>query len=465
MSALPESFPGLLPRDDAPLQCQTARAPDYYGLGVRLGIYFAWANAYVANTLLPSEIAGAADTNNIFLLVILISMIKCSGVRMLVDIDGLILMHLSSGFLFGTLSLWGYRTRQYVDNGPAGIRFFGGFGTHSRLIVCVAVSVYGLWYWMYGVTGGLVHMGSREERDELEVNPPNSDECSTLYTFMFAKVRADGGIRIFYIIVCMGCTIYYGLMLLASSIAGWARARRMIQLYKEKRWAESSRLRFVTGFKYRELQVLFKWLRWLNLAFLIYSMLLVEFSLNFNHVSAVLGGPNENELHLPAQLLPLLIGTFGFVRTCYLLFESWRSPEDIDPSLSAPPTPLTSRTMHPRDMLLLFSPAMARRSTVSHDPEEIDETAKRRGRSVRYLVAWLPWLSLLESFQDHPRPDKEKRVSGRSDGSESPPWAAKSDGRQVSRYEDDREEAVRQSAPRRSESPDGELAGYRRETV
>lgn len=193
-------------------------------------------------------------------------------------------------------------------------------------------------------------------------------------------------------------------------------------------------------------------------------MLLVEFSLNFNHVSAVLGGPNENELHLPAQLLPLLIGAFGFVRTCYLLFESWRSPEDIDPSLSAPPTPLPARTMHPRDVLLLFSPAMARRSTFSHDPEEIDETAKRRGRSVRYLVAWLPWLSLLESFQERPRLDKEKRVSGRSDRSQSPQWEQRSDRRRASRGNGDRED-MRQLGPGRQGSPDRELGGYRRETV
>ncbi|KAF9873161.1 hypothetical protein CkaCkLH20_09324 [Colletotrichum karsti] len=418
MSILSDLSPGLFPRDPGTFECQTARAPDYYGLGNRLGIYFAWGNAYIANTMLASEIAGASDTNNIFLLVILIAMIKCSSAGMLTHIDGLILMHLSGGFLFGTLSMWGYRTRQYFDNGPQGIRFFGGFGTHSRLIVSCMISSYGLWYWMYGVVGGLVHMGSPEETGDLEVDPPNPPECETLYTFMFAKVRADGGIRIFYIIMCIGCIIYYGTMLLISSIAGWARATRMLSLFKQKRWAESSRLKFATGFKYRELEVLFRWLRWLNLAFLIYSMLLVEFTLNFNHVNAVLGGPHNNELHLPAQLLPLLIGSFGFVRTCYLLFESWRSPEDIDPSLSAPPTPVAARTMHTRDVLLLFSPAMARRPTTFHDPDEIDKTAKQRGWPVRYLVAWLPWLSLLGFFQERPALEDRKRHSKGSENSE-----------------------------------------------
>jgi len=82
---------------------------------------------------------------------------------MLEQIDGLILMHLSGGFIFGIFSPWGYRTRRYVDNGPKAIRFFGGFGTHARLIVSLAVSVYDLWYWMFAVIGGLFAMGSPEE--------------------------------------------------------------------------------------------------------------------------------------------------------------------------------------------------------------------------------------------------------------------------------------------------------------
>ena len=56
-------------------------------------------------------------------------------------------MHLSGGTIFGILSLWGYRTRHYLDNGPQGIRLFGGFGTHGRLIVSLAVSCFGLWVW------------------------------------------------------------------------------------------------------------------------------------------------------------------------------------------------------------------------------------------------------------------------------------------------------------------------------
>jgi hypothetical protein len=237
----------LIPREEQQITCQTVRAPDYYGLGVRLGIYFSWLQGYIANTMLSSEVAGSLDTNTIFLLTLLVAMIKCSRIRMLEQIDGLILMHLSGGTIFGVLSIWGYRTVQYTEEGPRAIRHFGGFGTHARLIVSLAVSVFGLWFWMFGVTGGLDPMGPNDG-----MQPPNSPECGTLYTFMFGKVRADGGIRIFYIIVCICCIIYFGVMLLVSTLAGYSRVRTMIQLAQSKRWADSSRLRFATGFNYKE---------------------------------------------------------------------------------------------------------------------------------------------------------------------------------------------------------------------
>lgn len=41
-----------------PLDCTTEFSGDYYGFGVRLGVYFAWLSSYFANMLLPSEIAG-----------------------------------------------------------------------------------------------------------------------------------------------------------------------------------------------------------------------------------------------------------------------------------------------------------------------------------------------------------------------------------------------------------------------
>ena len=250
-STSPTPFPttkpehALFPRAEEKLECQTARAPDYYGLGVRLGIYFTWLQGYVANTMLPSEISGALDTNTVFLLTLLVAMIKCASVDMLEQIDGLVLVHLSSGSVFGVLSIWGYRTCHYRNEGPSGIRHFGGFGTHARLILSLGVSIFSLWFWMFGVTGALSPMGPEDD-------PPNDPACAELFTFMFAKVSATGGVRIFYIIMWISMIIYFGIMLIVSSLAGYARASKIAKLAKTRQWAVSSRLRFATGFNFGE---------------------------------------------------------------------------------------------------------------------------------------------------------------------------------------------------------------------
>jgi hypothetical protein len=58
---------------------------------------------------------------------------------------------------------------------------------------------------------------------------------------------------------------------------------------------------------------------------------------------------------------------------------------------------------------------MARKSTmVERDPDEVDELERGRRWSVRYLVAWMPWLSLIKGFQDAEVREKEKRWSEQS---------------------------------------------------
>lgn len=234
------------------IECQTAVASDYYGLGVRLGIYFAWLQAYLANTLLASAIPSAADTNTIFLLTLLIAMLNDSVSATLSQVDGLILMHLCGGTVFGTLSLWGYRTRLYKDNGPAAVRLFGGYGTHIRMLICLAVSTYGVWFWGWGATGKLDSM------TELPgLKPPNPSECSETYTFFFAKLPITGGIRYYYLVVSACCTAWFGAMMLMSGLAGWFCLENLRGSFA-KNWADTaradawSRPRYVTGLKTNE---------------------------------------------------------------------------------------------------------------------------------------------------------------------------------------------------------------------
>jgi hypothetical protein len=140
-------------------------------------------------------------------------------------------------------------------------------------------------------------------------------------------------------------------------------------------------------------------------------------------MTGVLGGPRNNELHLPGQLIPFLVGAFSFIRTCHILIGSWRLPrEEAEPLDSESGSPQSARTIHFRDLPLVFSPAMARNSIAtsentddSDDNDETDNIESERNWPVRYIISWLPWLSLLPYFKDKPMTDKERRLSDDSE--------------------------------------------------
>lgn len=220
----------LFPRNataDTPvlLDCTTQFSNDYYGFGVRLGVYFSWLSSYFANLLLPTEIAGSLDTNCIFLLALIASLFNGSYLKRISQIDALIIMQLSSGFLFSSFSIWGYRTSYYQKEGPAAIKRFGGLGTHCRLILVAAISVYGTWFWWKGVRDGLY----------------TSDDpgCQKLYTWFFTYLPVLGGIDKLYIIITMGCSIYYCSMFVTAALAA---------IFKLLRIGWKGKMDFETGF-------------------------------------------------------------------------------------------------------------------------------------------------------------------------------------------------------------------------
>ena len=229
-------------------ECTTDSASDFYGLGVRLGIYFAWVSGYINNVVLESQTASGLEANSIFLLTLFIVMLNSTLYDTLTQLDGLVLMHLCSGTVFGILSIWGYRTRHYRSQGPAAISGYGGHGSHLRLFLSLAVSIYGLWFWLHGVTDGLP--------TAVEADPTNPPECSTLHTFFFANIQASGGIRFYYILVCVGCVAWFGIMALASVLACWILAKRLPQMIGTSSVAGSAswigKLPFATGLRPNE---------------------------------------------------------------------------------------------------------------------------------------------------------------------------------------------------------------------
>jgi hypothetical protein len=233
-----------------PLNCSSKFSGDYYGLGVRLGIYFIWLTSWVANTFIEEEISGALDANSIFLFALLVSIFKgsaVSGVEKLAYIDGLVLMTLCAGYLFGTLSLWGYRTTHYQREGPKAVRHFGKIGTHCRLLLATAISIYGIWFWTYGIRYDLGHGLARVTDEKGDPRPP---ECYPVYVFFFAKLNVLGGIRILYVIMTTCTTAYYGTMLVAATAE---RIRHLIQVIRhEKGHERRETFKYETGLSRKE---------------------------------------------------------------------------------------------------------------------------------------------------------------------------------------------------------------------
>jgi hypothetical protein len=240
VKASPTSTPlDIFPRNvtsanPAPLDCTTDFSNDYYGFGVRLGVYFSWLSSYFANLLLPSEIAGSLDTNAIFLLALIASLFTGTHMHQIQQIDALIIMQLSSGFLFSCLSVWGYRTSYYQKEGPAAIKRFGGLGTHCRLILIAAISTYGAWFWWEGLEDGLL------------VSPIPG--CENIYTWFFAYFTVRGGIDKFYIVITIGCSIYYWAMIFVALAAA---------IFKFSLLRLKGKLIFETGFSPSEFVISF----------------------------------------------------------------------------------------------------------------------------------------------------------------------------------------------------------------
>ena len=235
--------------DTSDLNCSSKFSGDYYGLGVRLGIYFTWITSWLANTFVQEEISGALDANCIFLFALLISIFKGSapGEDQLAYIDGLVLMELCAGYLFGIFSMWGYRTSHYYKQGPKAVRHYGRIGTHCRLILATAISIYGIWFWTYGINYNAHHGLQRVTDEQGNPRPP---QCYPVHVFFFAKLEVLGGIRIFYIITSTSCALYYGTMLLAAAAE---RIRHLVQLLRtDKGDHKRETLNYQTGLTKRE---------------------------------------------------------------------------------------------------------------------------------------------------------------------------------------------------------------------
>lgn len=135
---------------------------------------------------------------------------------------------------------------------------------------------------------------------------------------------------------------------------------------------------------------------------MIWAAVTVEFTLNFNHLTDVLG---ENGLSDPGQQIPLLIGIFSFVRIMWLIFREYYM-ERAD-------------NAETRGLGVKRTGASAQRMPISTAPNDFPQqhghinsiplVARHGDRALaqRMLVAYLPWLTDFAAFRNKGRSNGE----------------------------------------------------------
>jgi hypothetical protein len=144
--------------------------PDLYGLGIRLGAYFALVTTHIQNILIPEASSDSWDTNGIFLIATFIAVAKNAANKTLAPAESIIMLQMLFGFL---LAVWSTR------KGVIYLLFYGldvafshagpsawmhdlmkartetsRMGSFWRLIVATGVASYSVYFWFSGVEAG-----------------------------------------------------------------------------------------------------------------------------------------------------------------------------------------------------------------------------------------------------------------------------------------------------------------------
>lgn len=103
----PQGIPRLSPRE---VSCPGMEGnSDFYGLGIRIGVYLQWFSSWISNTINPSGAAANHDANTIFLTAILIATTVALAGGGIQPVEAYIMLLLSYGFVFTVLSFLGLR--------------------------------------------------------------------------------------------------------------------------------------------------------------------------------------------------------------------------------------------------------------------------------------------------------------------------------------------------------------------
>ncbi|ETN44622.1 uncharacterized protein HMPREF1541_10292 [Cyphellophora europaea CBS 101466] len=100
----------LFSRQSAPCDLTDFEANvDFYGFGIRLGVYLQWFSSWISNTLDPEKCADNHEENSIFVLSILVALAVAFRTNDLKVSEVYILLLLCTGYFCICLSTWGIR--------------------------------------------------------------------------------------------------------------------------------------------------------------------------------------------------------------------------------------------------------------------------------------------------------------------------------------------------------------------
>ena len=176
-------------------ECAIKGNSDFYGLGIRIGIYLQWITSFLANHFVPDSIDSHLETNTIFLLALFIATVFATARRTIQSAEIVVLLQLCFGFLFSILSVWGIRTRRRMHEGQKEERIrFPLLGAFFRLTLATAMCAFGLWFWFHGASLHHQHSGCPD------------------FAFLFARVDIANRARVFFQIQFIVFLIGYGLL-------------------------------------------------------------------------------------------------------------------------------------------------------------------------------------------------------------------------------------------------------------
>ena len=169
---------------------------DFYGFGVRLGIYFQISSTLAAIAAVPDLVHDFQTSNSILLLAIFIAMYTSSRAGDIEVVDVIILLQLMFMIMICGFSLPHIARDARAIFRPVSLigKYTTFWGLFLRLGLGCPGVIYNLWCWFTGIDS----LGG----DSFSCHP---------YTFFFARLDALAGVRTFYKVASVLLCIFLGI--------------------------------------------------------------------------------------------------------------------------------------------------------------------------------------------------------------------------------------------------------------